>query len=174
MTLSDALEVGGAIVISLGGGSLILIGFSSWLGKVWAERILNKEKAKQTQDLEQFKQKLMEVVERQKVKLKKSEFIFLKQFEATSALVALRLSINPKFMLPNMEYHDACDQVASDFSFIEQKLLEFVHSHGAVLTNSVKNLLYLCTGIVGEHKFLTTDPDIPTASNSAAKVSLKI
>jgi hypothetical protein len=45
MTISDALYVAGAIIVSLGGGAVIVIGLSSWLGKLWAKRILQKESA---------------------------------------------------------------------------------------------------------------------------------
>lgn len=168
MTLQDAFEIGGAILLSLGGGSVILFAFSSWLGKVWAERILSKEKAQQTQDLEKFKQELQEAAERHKIRLKKSELIFAKEFEAASALVAMYRDISPKFVQPNMDYYDACDQVASRFEYIEEQLHEFVRTHGAVLTDGVKQLCYLCIGIAGENKFQTTGPEIPTSANAAA------
>jgi len=172
MTLNDALEIGGAILLSLGGGSVILFAFSSWLGKVWAERILAKEKAKQTEDLEKFKQQLQDAAERHKVRLKKSELIFAKEFEAASALVAMYRDISPKFLSPDMDYYDACDQVASSFQSIEGELHTFVRTHGAVLTDGVKHLLYLCMGIAGENKFQTTGPEIPPSANAAADVLL--
>lgn len=35
-----------AVIASLGGGGFLVLALSSWLGKVWAERILSKEKSK--------------------------------------------------------------------------------------------------------------------------------
>jgi hypothetical protein len=43
--MESALSIAAAVVISLGGGAAIVFGLSSWLGKVWASRILEGEKA---------------------------------------------------------------------------------------------------------------------------------
>jgi hypothetical protein len=45
MTIQDILATAGAVILSLGGGALIVLAFSTWLGKVWADRILEKERA---------------------------------------------------------------------------------------------------------------------------------
>lgn len=44
MTVDEVYKIGLAIITSLGGGALIIFAFSSWLGKVWASRILETEK----------------------------------------------------------------------------------------------------------------------------------
>ena len=44
MTWEDAFRLSTAVLASLGGGVAVILGFSSWLGKIWASRILNKEK----------------------------------------------------------------------------------------------------------------------------------
>ena len=59
MTATEVFEVGGAVLLSLGGASALLFGLSSWLGKVWAERILSREKAEQAKELEDFKKRLL-------------------------------------------------------------------------------------------------------------------
>ena len=46
MDLKEVIQVAAAILLSLGGGGIIVFGLSSWLGKVWAERILSSEKAR--------------------------------------------------------------------------------------------------------------------------------
>jgi hypothetical protein len=43
------------IVVPFGGASVIMLGLSSWLGKVWANRILEKDKLKYQAELEQMK-----------------------------------------------------------------------------------------------------------------------
>lgn len=173
MTLQDAAEIGGTIILSLGGSTVIILAFSSWLGKVWAERILAKEKAQQTQDLEDFKQKLQEAAERHKVRLKKSELIFAKEFEAASALAALNMDIRPKISHPEMDYYDACDEVASNFGRIETQLHTFVRTHGAVLPVGVKHLFSICMSITGDYKFHTSNSKIPSEANAAADMLLE-
>lgn len=55
MEISDIFKVGSSILASLGGATLILFAFSSWLGKVWANRILESEKNKLSAELESIK-----------------------------------------------------------------------------------------------------------------------
>jgi hypothetical protein len=49
MTLKEILEVALAVIGSLGGGGLIVFGLSSYLGKVWADRALEKQKQEYNQ-----------------------------------------------------------------------------------------------------------------------------
>ncbi|MCA9233232.1 MAG: hypothetical protein KDA57_21490 [Planctomycetales bacterium] len=51
-------EVAGAILLSLGTGGAIVLALSSWLGKVWAERLMAKETAKHNHELEQLRSSL--------------------------------------------------------------------------------------------------------------------
>jgi hypothetical protein len=46
------------ILASFGGAAIALIGLSKWLGKVWANKILEKEKAKHARELEGYKSEL--------------------------------------------------------------------------------------------------------------------
>lgn len=41
--MKEVFEVAFAIIISMGGGGAIIFALSSWLGKIWAQRIINKE-----------------------------------------------------------------------------------------------------------------------------------
>lgn len=44
MDLSEVFELSAAILASIGGAGVIVFGFSSWLGKVWATRLMDKER----------------------------------------------------------------------------------------------------------------------------------
>ncbi|MDD1620255.1 MAG: hypothetical protein LUQ11_02145 [Methylococcaceae bacterium] len=44
MTWEESFRFVAAVLTSIGGGVAIVFGFSSWLGKVWASRILSREK----------------------------------------------------------------------------------------------------------------------------------
>lgn len=52
------MELIPTILGSLGGGAVIALALSRWLGKVWADRILANSKAKHAEDLEGLKTKL--------------------------------------------------------------------------------------------------------------------
>jgi hypothetical protein len=99
MELSEMFKLVGAILVSLGGGAAIIFGFSNWLGKVWANRLMEKEKATHARELESLRNQLTQDTESYKVKLKKSEFIFQKEYEAVSEFVLLKRSFLPTFYL---------------------------------------------------------------------------
>lgn len=40
--MKDIFEIAGAIIFSLGGASAIIIGLASWLGKIWAQMMIDK------------------------------------------------------------------------------------------------------------------------------------
>ena len=64
MGIKDVFEISAAILASLGGSSAIIFGLSSWLGKVWANRILEKEKLEHNRELEKYRKDLSEELER--------------------------------------------------------------------------------------------------------------
>ncbi len=55
MDASDIFKIGLSILSSLGGATLILFAFSSWLGKIWANRILETERGKLASEIELIK-----------------------------------------------------------------------------------------------------------------------
>ena len=56
-------KVAGAVITSLGGSVAIILACSSWLGKVWATRIADAEKAKFAEDLERYRNELHQLAE---------------------------------------------------------------------------------------------------------------
>lgn len=170
MSASEVLEIGTAVLVSIGGAGLVLFGLSSWLGKVWAERILTKEKQKYTEDLEEFKQRLAIETESHKVKLKKSEFMFSKEYEAASKLVSINRDISPNYSHPEMDWYDACDHMALDFEKTERILHQFLKEHGAILPAGVKNLITISYGIASKNKFGTENGEVLTDANAYAEI----
>ena len=58
MLIKDILIIVGAIAVSFGGGAAIVIALSGWLGKLWAKRILQTEKATLQRQIEELKHEL--------------------------------------------------------------------------------------------------------------------
>ena len=54
----EVASVAAAVIVSLGGGGLIVLGLSSWLGKVWAGRMMELERAKHAEELERLRAEL--------------------------------------------------------------------------------------------------------------------
>jgi len=56
--MQQIFEIAFAVIMSIGGAGIFLVGLSSWLGKIWANRILGKEKLEHQKVIEEYKSKL--------------------------------------------------------------------------------------------------------------------
>ena len=155
--MDDVFKISAAILTSLGGGVLIVGSFTYWLGNLWASRLIQNEKKKLEQDLESYK-----------VKLKKSEFLFQKEFEAASEFVEIKQGLLPTYLHPEMEWYDACDYVAQSIDEIEFKLRNYLSRHGAILKNETRHIVSVCIGIAGKNKFEIESPETNSTTNAAA------
>ncbi len=67
MNMDEIFKISGAIIGSVGGAAAIIFALSSWLGKVWASRILEKDKLAYSSELERIKNQLHTDAERQQL-----------------------------------------------------------------------------------------------------------
>ena len=74
MDFNDIFKLAGAIITSVGGAGLVIAAFSTWLGRVWADRILERDKLKYASELEKLKNQLQSEAQRY-------QFIFSLYFE---------------------------------------------------------------------------------------------
>jgi hypothetical protein len=58
MATEEIWKTAGAVLAALGGGGIIVAAFSGWLGKLWAEKLMAKEKAKYENELAELKSRL--------------------------------------------------------------------------------------------------------------------
>jgi hypothetical protein len=79
--LKTALEWLGAIVVSVGGTSVIVVGLAKWFGDRLANKLLEKDKAKYQEELEGLKLKYQTELEIKKNNLEKSKTLFLRYSE---------------------------------------------------------------------------------------------
>ncbi len=63
----EIFKVSGAVLLSTGGAGAIIFGLSSWLGKVWASRVLEKERQAYAVELEGFRSQLNAAAEKQQL-----------------------------------------------------------------------------------------------------------
>lgn len=181
MQLFDILSISGSILASIGGGAAIVFAFSNWLGKVWANRLMEKEKAKYSKELEKEKNEhireleslknlFLKDTESYKIKLKKSEFLFEKEFEAASKLVALHRSFLPDINFPHMDREDVLEHYVFSSEEIEKKLKRYLSHHGAVLGENVEKKISECLSIAAWNKFETNkDYEVSTKGKNEAE-----
>ena len=67
MDITEIFKITGAILSSIIGSTVIIIGLSSWLGKVWANRVLEQDKLKYALELEKIKNRIQSESEKQNV-----------------------------------------------------------------------------------------------------------
>jgi hypothetical protein len=129
------------VLVALGGGGGIVFALSGWLGRVWADRVAEQLKASNTQALERIKADFVRDVESYKVRLKKSEFFFQREFDATLEFTSIVRSVIPRRSFPDMDWSDAMEQVVDSFAKTERRLEDFLVSHGPVLSEGERELL---------------------------------
>ncbi|HXP63910.1 MAG TPA: hypothetical protein VN815_00420 [Steroidobacteraceae bacterium] len=69
MTSSSIWELTSTILLSLGGATALLGGLATWIGKLWASRMLDREAFERSKELEQIKAQVTEALERSKAAL---------------------------------------------------------------------------------------------------------
>lgn len=84
---------------------------------------------------------MQQETERYRTKLKKSEFLFQKEFEATSEFMELRRRLMPRKRHPDMEWDEACDAFAAKLDDVEVELEGYLSAHGAALQDEVLELM---------------------------------
>jgi hypothetical protein len=68
-SVTDVFAVAAAVIASLGGGGLLIFAMSSWLGRVWATRIMEREKTALTISIEHARADLTRSIERERAEL---------------------------------------------------------------------------------------------------------
>lgn len=58
ISTSEVWNIAGAVITAVGGGGVLVMALSSWLGKVWADRILESDKAKYQKEFAELKSEL--------------------------------------------------------------------------------------------------------------------
>jgi hypothetical protein len=79
--MDDIFKILGAILVGLGGSSVIILGLSSWLGKIWAERIFQKEKHKYDIEFQNYMYNIDKEMQRLKTIDEKALYITKIQYE---------------------------------------------------------------------------------------------
>jgi hypothetical protein len=79
--MKQILQTAGAIIASVGCAGFIIWSISSYLGKLWADRLLQKKAQEFDKELETYKTELSLVTEKYKIEAEKLTYISKVQFE---------------------------------------------------------------------------------------------
>ncbi len=112
--MDEYLKIGATIIAALGGSGAIILGLSNYLGKIWANRLMVKEKAEHDRELEKLRTELHQESQQHLAKLN-SEIEIYKQtqlrehndklliYRATIDLVATMLAKVEMIVLRNKQ-----------------------------------------------------------------------
>lgn len=81
MNVKDILEIAAAIIASVGGCGIIILGLSKWFGGVLANKLLENEKLKYNKELEEYKSKLNEQLNKVKSISEKELYVSKAQYD---------------------------------------------------------------------------------------------
>ena len=135
--------------------------FANWIGKALAEVYIEKMKHEIQQEIESYK-----------MKLKKSEFLFQKEFEATSQFISLRRRLLPRYW-PDMDWEDACEDFAQKLPYVEKELQQYIATHGAALRQQPLDRLSVLIDDAAEWKFRISEDEVPLQAAKTANKILK-
>ncbi|MDW5419270.1 hypothetical protein R6242_22105 [Iodobacter sp. CM08] len=159
MSWEDTFKIFLSALTAMGGASIIIFAMSSWLGKVWASRILERDRLKYTTVLEDLKtqnqisiDKLNSSLEAANLKLTIAYGgIFEKQsnaiLELYSKLLELELGANPRSLTEAQKWNDYKDQIREAANFyhkqrilipksLDEKILKAIEEAHAILAES--------------------------------------
>lgn len=81
MLIQQIIDKFGAFIVGFSGGGAIVFGLSSWLGKVWANRILENEKALHSKEIESYKKQLETELAKLKAYQEKALYVSKTQYD---------------------------------------------------------------------------------------------
>jgi len=159
MTWAEAWDAIGKIATLLGGLGVVVIGLSGWLAKMVTDWTIEGHKSKLVQEVEKLKGELAKETESHKLLLKRHELLFMKEMDAASAFIALHREVEPKRRHPDMDWDEAMEDVADDFSRTEIKLRNYVSEYGAALSPDNRGQIDKCMLIASNNQYAKHESD---------------
>lgn len=145
-------ELAKAIFAFLGGG-VAATAVLAFFANFFVNKEIERQKATLNRELERLKAELSKETETHKLSLKKHELIFNKELDAAGDFMKLHRQIRPTYSHPDMDWSDACADVAHRLDKIETNLETFLVKHGAVITTSAREQLNHCIVLASHNKF---------------------
>lgn len=155
------MDIFWAIITGAGGTTIIIFGFSTWLGKVWASRILEKEKFQYAKELEEIKRRYeIEVASVKTVLLRYSEKQFDIYGELWVSLCDLKKSMDDLWTDYSVQkVRDFSSQINQSNFYLQKSSLFIDDIH----LNTIKEALYQLDEFAHGKGELTNIPSRHTA-----------
>jgi hypothetical protein len=115
----DILKIVGATLASIVSGGALVLAMARWLGQLWINRIIEREKGEIQKQVESFRSENAQAVERLRHAYGKNHYAFTKAYEKEFAVYESLWSAIVEFysataaLRPNMDFHNP-NQSAED------------------------------------------------------------
>lgn len=140
-------------IFSFFGGAAAATAVLAFFANFFVNKEIERQKADLNKELERLKAELSKDAETHKLNLKKQELIFNKELDAAGEFMKLHRQIKPAYSHPDMDWDDACADVAHRLDKIEAILESFLVKHGAIITTSARALLTEGISLASTYKF---------------------
>lgn len=131
----------------------IIGGVVGWFGKIYLDSRIEKLKKSHALDIANIQGQISADIELQKTRLKNSEIFFQQQLTALKELNKLRQEILPDYRMPDMEWDDACQDIAYNFYKIEKSIESYINEYYSVLPEEIVSKINSAKNSSAEGKF---------------------
>lgn len=123
--------------------------------------------------LEAYKSELTKGIERLKFSLKNSETFFSRQLSALTELRKMSRSMLPRKRRPDMDFYEACWEVATEFSKHADSLDEFLYQHEPVLPTEILKQVEKAAVLAneGSFEFYLNDSNEPVVTEKGIEMA---
>lgn len=172
-TWGDIASTGLSAVVAVGGVGAISAGVAKLVSDHMSQRWLQENKGKLDQALETHRSELAKETETYRLTLKRQELIYQRELEAGDAFMKVWRVIYPQYRFPNMDWHDACEDVAGVLGKVETVLENYLESHTVAISPTVRELIESARSEAASEKFVDQGPDT-TPPRSAVDAAEKV
>src|SRR5882724_12953995 len=128
MTFEEVWKIAAAILVSLGGAGSVVLGLSNYFGKVWADRLMEADRAKHNSVLEQLKTQYAKDLEdyraRASISIAQIERYNIRQFEIYGSLWAALYDLK---LVADKLWEEATKETLLEFTNQRQTTAGIIH-----------------------------------------------
>lgn len=153
ITWENILKLFVAMLASVGGAGVIILLLSNWLGRIWAERVLNKHKAELDKEIEEVKKRHTTEIESYKSELEKARNDYHrfsnKKFEIIEETWSAMISINGELKIYNPNEGGYIKSLQENINILN-KYLTIIKKNSLFFNDEIKELLLKYVSICSE------------------------
>ena len=142
-------KVAAAVIVSVGGGGVLVVALSSWLGKVWANRIADAERARFAKDLEGYKSELQHLLEDRRDALTRKRDVYARLVTSMRVFIGGRRAVSQSEKQAFLEAFDhaslwASEEVTALLGRFLETSVRLTNQPGSVSNDEFKDAYRAC------------------------------